>query len=92
VIDQDLTQDGVVVEAVASDQSASAARLGLRRTLMERLEDQCRTLDAVAAVRTFDAYQDRALDLLSAPRVARAFDLASEPATVRDAYGRNTVG
>jgi uncharacterized protein DUF1501 len=92
VIDQDLTPDQVVVEAVAADRSASAARLGPRRTLLERLDDHRRALDAAAAVRTFDAYQDRALDLLTAPRVARAFDLTAEPTAVRDAYGRNSVG
>src|SRR5437764_1808190 len=92
VIDQDLTPDQVVVEAVAADRSASAARLGPRRTLLERLDDHRRALDATAAVRTFDAYQHRALDLLTAASVARAFDLAAEPAAVRDAYGRNSVG
>jgi hypothetical protein len=92
VIDQDLTPDRVVVEAVAPDRFASAARLGARRTLLERLDDQRRALDAVAAIRTFDAYQEWALDLLTAPRVARTFDIPSEPAAVRDAYGRNAVG
>ena len=92
VIDQDLTPDRVAVEAVAPDRSASASRLGPRRTLLERLDDRRRALDAAAAIRTFDAYQERALDLLTAPRVALAFDLAAEPAAVRDAYGRNAVG
>ena len=53
---------------------------------------QRRALDRAAAVRTLDAYQQRALDLLTAPAVARAFDLAAEPAAARDAYGRNSVG
>jgi Protein of unknown function (DUF1501) len=92
VIDQDLTPDGVVVEAVAPDRAVSPARQGSRRTLLERLDDQRRVLDAAAAVRTFDAYQHRALDLLTAPRVARAFELAAEPDAVRDTYGRNSVG
>jgi hypothetical protein len=92
LIDQDLTRDGVVVEAVAPDRTVTPARRGLRRTLLERLDDQRRALDAAAAVRTFDVYQHRALELLTAPAVARAFDLAAEPAAVRDAYGRNSVG
>ena len=40
LIDQDLTPDRVVVEAVAPDQGVSAARLGERRTLLERLDDR----------------------------------------------------
>jgi hypothetical protein len=92
VIDQDLTPDAVVVAGVSADRSASPSRLGPRRTLLQRFDAQRKWLDAAAVVRTFDAYQNRALDLLTAPVVARAFDLAAEPAAVRDAYGRNLVG
>jgi Protein of unknown function (DUF1501) len=92
LIDQDLTPDGVRVEAVAPDRAVSSVRLGGRRTLLERLDDQRRALDRAEAVRTLDAYQHRALDLLTAPAVVRAFDLAAEPADARDAYGRNSVG
>jgi hypothetical protein len=92
VIDQDLTPEQVVVEAVAPDRATAPARLSPRRTLLDRLDDHRRALEAAAAVRTFDVYQARALDLLTAPLVARAFDLAAEPAAVRDAYGRNSVG
>jgi uncharacterized protein (DUF1501 family) len=92
LIDQDLTPDQVRVEAVAPDRSVSTARLNTRRTLLERLDDQRRALDGVAAIRTLDAYQQRALDLLTAPAIVRAFDLASEPAPMRDAYRRNAIG
>jgi hypothetical protein len=92
LIDQDLTPDQVRVEAVAPDRAISPARLDGRRTLIERLDDQRRALDRAATARTFDAYQRRALDLLTAPEVVRAFDLASEPTASRDAYGRNSVG
>lgn len=92
LVDQDLTPDGVRVEAVAPDRSVTPSRLGGRRGLLERLDSQRRALDRDAAARTLDAHQARALDLLTAPAVARAFDLAGEPAAARDAYGRNSVG
>jgi hypothetical protein len=92
LVDQDLTPERVVVEAVAPDRRLTEARLHARRTLLGRLEDQRRAIDRAAAERTLDWYQQRALDLLSAPAVVRAFDLAGEPAAVRDAYGRNAVG
>ena len=92
LVDQDLTPEGVRVEAVAPDRSVTPSRLGTRRTLRERLDDQRRALDRDAAVRTFDSHQGKALDLLTAPEVVRAFDLAGEPAATRDAYGRNSVG
>ena len=92
LVDQDLTPDAVRVEAVAPDRSVTSARLGDRRTLLERLDSQRRELDRDAAIRTLDAHQGRALDLLTAPAVARAFDLGGEPASAREAYGRNSFG
>lgn len=92
LIDQDLTPEDVRVEAVAPDRAISPARLGGRQTLLEALDDQRRGLERAAAIRTYDAYQRRALDMLTAPAVARAFDLAAEPPSGRDAYGRDSVG
>jgi len=92
LVDQDLTPDGVRVAAFAPDRAVTPARLVGRRTLLARLDGQRRALDGSAAARTYDAHQGRALDLLTAPAVARAFDLAAEPAAARDAYGRNPVG
>jgi hypothetical protein len=92
LIDQDLTPDRVVVEAVAPDAGISTARMGGRRSLLEQFEDQRRALDHTAALRTLDGYQQRALDMLTAPAVVRAFDLASERRVVRHAYGLDSVG
>jgi hypothetical protein len=92
VIDQDLAAAGARVEAVAADGAVTAARLGGRRTLLGRLDDQRAALGRAAAVATLDAYQHRALDLLTAPALARAFDLAAERPAARDAYGRNSFG
>jgi uncharacterized protein (DUF1501 family) len=82
----------VHLDSVAPDRAVTPARLTSRRSLLEGFDDHRRTLDAAASVRTFDTYQQRALDLLTAPSVARAFDLAAEPAGVREAYGRNSFG
>ena len=38
------------------------------------------------------AHQERAIELLTSSRVRSAFDLAKEPESVRDRYGRNTHG
>jgi hypothetical protein len=92
LIDQELQGNEVRVEALAADQAVSADRLGARRSLLERLDQQRRELERSTAERTLDAYQGRALDLLTSPSAVRAFDLAAEPMSVRDAYGRNSVG
>jgi uncharacterized protein (DUF1501 family) len=67
---------------------------------LRRLEDRRHVLDAIDALRRegdrhlrdLDAYYQRAFDMLSGKRVAAAFDIAAEPAALRDRYGRHTFG
>jgi uncharacterized protein (DUF1501 family) len=92
VIDQDLLPAAVRVEAVASGGDVPAPRLTGRRGLLAALDAQRRLLDRTAEVRDYDAYQRRALNLLTAPATARAFALAAEPAAVRERYGRTPFG
>jgi hypothetical protein len=92
MVDQDLAAGGISVGVVAPDAAITPGRLAVRKTLLERLDDQRRALDRAAVVAALDAYQQRALDLLTGPATARAFDPGSEPAAVRDAYGRNSFG
>jgi len=51
------------------------------------------TSEATAAeARSLGGYQQRAFDLVSSPGTRKAFDLAGEPAAVRDRYGRTQFG
>ena len=60
---------------------------------MQRLVDrQARLLEYSAEARGFDEYYDRAIGMLTSDKVRQAFDLSSEPAEVRDRYGRTTYG
>jgi hypothetical protein len=70
----------------------SPARVGLRRSLLTRLEDRARSLEKTAAGRNFAPYYSRAFDLIAAPAVERAFDISSEPESTRDRYGRTDFG
>src|SRR5207249_3219356 len=49
-------------------------------------------LEAEPNVRHMGAVQQRALDLLSSGAAHQAFDLGSEPARLRDRYGRHKAG
>jgi uncharacterized protein (DUF1501 family) len=69
----------------------SAGRLGRRMNLLQQVEQQRRDLES-SAVGPVDEYRRRAVSMLTAPQVARAFDLNAEPDKVRDAYGRNQFG
>jgi uncharacterized protein (DUF1501 family) len=92
VVDQDLLPSDVRIEAVASDAAIPVMRLSDRGRLLDQVEQQRRALDQAAEVQTFDAFHRRAIDILSSPATARAFDLAREPAAVRACYGRSQFG
>jgi uncharacterized protein (DUF1501 family) len=92
VIDQDLRPAGVRVEAVTPDPELSVARLDARRGFLRAIDGQRRLLDQAADAQTFDAYQQKALGLLTSSATARAFDLAAEPDAVRQRYGRTEFG
>jgi len=92
VVDQDLRPADVRVEAVAPDPELSPSRLAARQAVLKEIDGRRRLLDRVAEVQTFDAYQERALGLLTSAATARAFNLSAEPAALRDRYGRTDFG
>ncbi len=63
-----------------------------RQSLLQQFDAQCRSLDQGGAVANADALYRRAFDLLTSTRTRDAFDLAREPAGLRDQYGRHTMG
>jgi Protein of unknown function (DUF1501) len=92
VVDQDFLPADVRIEAIASDPNVPAMRLTDRGRLRDQVERQRRELDQAAEMRTFDAFHRRAFNLLSSPATARAFDLATEPPSIRSRYGRTQFG
>src|SRR6185436_15597025 len=70
----------------------SLERLESRRELQKLIDQQSRLLEFSSAAQGLDAYYEKALAMLNSPRLRKAFDLASEPQKVRDAYGRTTYG
>ncbi|HJZ56724.1 MAG TPA: DUF1501 domain-containing protein, partial [Gemmataceae bacterium] len=92
VIDQDLQAKDVRIEAVAPEPELSVSRLTDRQDLLKQIDSQRRRMDSAAEVRSFDGHQQRAFDLVSSPETRKAFDLAGEPAAVRDGYGRTPFG
>src|SRR5436190_4418407 len=91
-IDQDLLPPDVRIDAVASDPSVPVLRLSDRGRLLEQVDEQCRRFESAAEVQSFDGFHRRALNLLSSPATARAFDLAAESPRVRARYGATQFG
>jgi Protein of unknown function (DUF1501) len=69
----------------------SATRLDARQHLLTQLDELQRRTETHSTQMHDSAYQ-RAFRLLTSRRAKEAFDLAREPARLRDRYGRNTFG
>ncbi len=70
----------------------SIDRLQRRREMQKLIDTQARLMEYSGEARGFDDYYERAISMLTSDRVRKAFDLAAEPASVRDRYGRTSYG
>ena len=71
---------------------SQAARLRERVQLRHSFDDFRRAADQSEVMRAMDEFETQALNLLTSPAAARAFDLNLEKPEVRDRYGRNQWG
>ena len=92
LITEDPNDDHFQLPEFSLPDGVSADRLASRREMQRLVNRQTALLEYSAEARGLDAYYERALTMLTSPRVRRAFDLSSEPADVRDRYGRSTYG
>lgn len=72
--------------------ASAVDRLPSRGRLRRTFDDLRRTLDQAEIERTMDGFQTRALELITSPSAARAFDLSLEDPKLRDRYGRHAWG
>ena len=73
--------------ADGAERDRFAGRAALHRSLGSARRDLDR-----AAASGMDTFQEQAINLLTSPAAARAFDLGLESEKTRDRYGRNTWG
>ncbi len=69
-----------------------AARLERRAKLRDAINANMPQIDKAVADFKLNDYYGQALNLIISGRAREAFDIAREPAAVRDLYGRNTFG
>jgi uncharacterized protein (DUF1501 family) len=86
----DPNQENFQIQGLALTPEAGAG-LTDRANLLAQVNQQSPALAGEAAD-SLDACYQRAFDLLAAPDTRAAFDLAREPAALRDRYGRTTWG
>jgi len=90
VADSDPNDPSFRVKNLKLPGNVSLRRLEDRRHVLEAMNRLRR--DADPEIRDLDAYYQRAFEMLTGKAVASAFDIAAEPALVRDRYGRHTFG
>jgi uncharacterized protein (DUF1501 family) len=78
--------------ALTLEGDVTAERLLHRRGLLETVDAARRELDATERVRTWTTLRGRAWDLLASSRTTAAFDVASEPESLRKRYGETVNG
>jgi hypothetical protein len=91
-INQDPSQPDFRLPELSLPENLSLERLENRREVMQWIDRQTAVLEDSARARGIDAHYQRALTMLTAPQFRRAFDLASEPASIRQRYGPTTYG
>jgi hypothetical protein len=77
---------------IAMPQGLSVERLQNRQELRRQFDRLGRSLERTSALEPADRYTQMAYDMVVSGKVQQAFDIAKEPDTVRDAYGRESIG
>ena len=67
-------------------------RLKNRKQLLETLDNWRRHMDRRGTIDAVDQFTQQAFDLTTGTRARTAFDMAAEPQSIRDRYGRTSVG
>ena len=70
----------------------TTSRLTNRVDFLKRMNHQQRSLDRFAKGIQFTSQQEEALNLLTSPNIAKAFDINAESDALRDKYGRSEYG
>src|SRR5437763_466792 len=63
------------------------ARMDRRRSLLKLADAKFRKYDSMNLIENMNSYYQTAFGLMQSPRAKKAFDIAEEPASLRDRYG-----
>jgi hypothetical protein len=89
-VDSDPNSPNFRVKNLALAPELNFDRLGDRRSLRDGLDQLRREGDRAGT--NLDEHTRRAFDLLTSREVAKAFNIAAEPDSIRDRYGRHIFG
>lgn len=80
------------VRDLSKPESVSDDRFKERQRLLEIVDDHFKSTENSDGIDSMDAFYQQAYNVLSSPQAIGAFDIASEPDAIRDAYGRTGAG
>jgi hypothetical protein len=81
----------VALENMSRHREISGERLTTRKGLLQAFDTLRRDLDGKGGMKGIDAFQARALEIVTSGKVRDAFDLEREPATMRSRYGEGPI-
>ncbi len=88
----DPSQPSFTVPNVGHSDTQPPERLRQRVQLRQSFDEFRHELDRSGSMRAMDSFEAQALELLTSPEAARAFDLHRESDATRDRYGRHAWG
>jgi hypothetical protein len=88
----DPANNGFRVQDLDLPGGINESRFATRRTTLEAVNDHFARKEKADGLDAMDTFYQRAYSLISSQKAREAFNIAAEPAAVRDAYGRNTAG
>jgi uncharacterized protein (DUF1501 family) len=91
-VDQELLADEVRIRAVERAAGLTTLRMSGRQNLLHEFDETRRLIDHSAKARDLNSHYQRAFALLTSERTRQAFDLAAEPAGLRERYGKTEFG
>ena len=83
---------GELAGRIALPQGIQLDRLGNRDELRRQFDQLLRERDRTETMANSDRYTAQAMDLVTSGHAAKAFDLSQEKDSLRDAYGRDSIG
>ncbi|HWE03548.1 MAG TPA: DUF1501 domain-containing protein [Tepidisphaeraceae bacterium] len=93
-IDADPNAPNFAVPDLAPPMALDSHRVENRHELLAHVDRYRRTAEIAsnASAREVSTFGQRAVELMTSPSARRAFDIGSESASLRDEYGRTTLG
>ena len=88
----DPANTGFAVRDLNMHAGITPERFDRRRNILSTVDEHFRTLEKSDSLDAMDSFYQAAYSLVSSESAREAFNLAAEPAPIRDKYGRNEAG